>query len=279
MTGYGPNTMRPDKIWAGTSYLDTYLGKVIWWDGARWIDSNGEDMTNIIVFTIDNKKYYAERGTKFKDWVKSKYNILRIRCADAVNGSGNSLIVSADGNKTLYTMINQEEKVIYNHYGVTNISDGGAYYFKNTPGANPDYSKTPVFWNGTELVTATGYNGGGDEPGGDEPADEVTITVRDTYCHNDPETFIFKARKGMTFRDLINSDEYNHAISIESSFNGYFEQGAGLGIYGDDYNDEAQEVNFYCGYNDEMYHMLRPEETYNSFYVFNEDITIEIDYE
>lgn len=167
----GDNTRRPHygNIPVGTIYFDTYLEKDIWWDGTNWFDKEGNQITKrgdkneVIsihsVFTIDGKKYYRNSGDEFKDWVKSKFNTLRIREADAANGSGNHLIVSADGNKTLYIKQGGEDKVVLGNYGVTAIESGGAYFFKDTPNANPDYSNVPVFWNGTELVTTPIYNG------------------------------------------------------------------------------------------------------------------------
>lgn len=37
----GPTGSRPGNITAGTSWFDTTLGYPVWWDGAAWVDADG----------------------------------------------------------------------------------------------------------------------------------------------------------------------------------------------------------------------------------------------
>lgn len=43
-TKYGVSLNRPDKAITGTCYFDTSLNKPIWWQGAYWVDSNGNQV-------------------------------------------------------------------------------------------------------------------------------------------------------------------------------------------------------------------------------------------
>lgn len=155
---HGDNTQRPTygNIPSGTMYFDDYIQKPLWWDGEKWIDKDGNDASNFIAFTIDGVTCIGIRNETFASWIKSPRNTLRIRLADDGN---DPLVVTADGNKTLYVNYNGSDTSIRESYGVMELKSGGAYFFKDTPGANPDYSKVPVFWNGTELVTTPIYNG------------------------------------------------------------------------------------------------------------------------
>lgn len=48
MAGHSVN--RPSaSIATGTMYFDTVLGKPIWWDGSKWVDSEGTDVSNLSV--------------------------------------------------------------------------------------------------------------------------------------------------------------------------------------------------------------------------------------
>ena len=149
----------------GTTYFDTSLNRQLLWDesGKKWIDKDGNDASRFYGFTIDGVHFTAkyqhptnEAAETFASWVKSDKNTLRLRLADT---GSDPVVVTADGNKTLYVVYNGGEVPNRASYGIMSLKNGGAYFFKDTPGANPDYSNVPVFWNGTELVTTPIYNG------------------------------------------------------------------------------------------------------------------------
>lgn len=147
----------------GTTYFDTSLHMQLLWDGSKWIDKDGNDASRYYEFTIDGVPFAAKyqhptnaQSETFASWVKSDKNTLRLRLADT---GSDPVVVTADGNKTLYVVYDGGEVPNRASYGIMSLKNGGAYFFKDTPNANPDYSKVPVFWNGTELVSATIYNG------------------------------------------------------------------------------------------------------------------------
>lgn len=41
---YGESSERPLSPEIGQEYFDTEEGKPIWWEGSKWVDSNGSDI-------------------------------------------------------------------------------------------------------------------------------------------------------------------------------------------------------------------------------------------
>lgn len=197
----GDNNSRPNygNVEIGSMYYDTVLKRPLFWINSKWVDYEGNDLTNFSAFTVDGIQCIYEKNGKFVDWVKSKHNHLRLRLADEGN---DPLVVSPDGNKTLYVLYEGVEVSVRGSHGIFDINNSvnpGVYYWKETPGVNPNYSKTPVFWNGKELVTATLNN--------NSNANETyTLTIIDTSCPSDPETYTFEFEAGMTWQDFVNKN-------------------------------------------------------------------------
>lgn len=105
-------------------------------------------------------------------------------------------------------------------------------------------------------VTGTYEATGGGDNSGDGGTQKGTITVIDSSCPSDPETYTFEFERGMTWGEFISSD-YNdngHGQKFES---------------GSNYNEEVgDEVEFYCG------STIHTTDYYTNS-ILTEDITIE----
>ena len=163
---YGDNWSRPTygRMEIGTMYYDTTLKKPLWWDGEKWLDKDGNDLGDFTAFTVDGVTCITKRNATFAEWVKSRYNDLRLRLADGAD----PVVVSADGKKRLLinyqgpTDTQSKPVMLRGNDSIHDINlekNPGIYWLEEAENLNPDYSKVPVFWNGTELVSATIYNG------------------------------------------------------------------------------------------------------------------------